>query len=570
MNRILIFDGYVDEPTCLGVPPYISPYPRYIAGALRAADRTSTIHYLTIDQIRTNPGLPQLKKAQLIIVIAGMMVPGRYLSGFPISPQETFRILQPLEQPTKILCGPAARHGFGISGGKYALSPQRLANLFDLIITGDPEVVINNVATNHYSIDAVDETQQRTNPTSITAWSQQGASIVTQHPFYPQYLIAEIETYRGCSRSITGGCSFCIEPTKGPPQHRPIQDVINEIKALYNQGIRHFRLGNQPCLFSYHARDSDCREFPQPNPAAIEQLYKGIRDVAPDLLTLHMDNANPGTIAHFPKESTQIIKTIIRYHTPGDVAAFGMETADPQVLQKNNLKATNEDVRKAITLFQEYGAQQGVNGLPELLPGLNFVFGLKGETKETFRLNYIFLQSLIEQKLLVRRINLRQVIPFPGTPMEEIGTKLVKKHKHLFHQLKQQVQQNIERPLLQRLVPSTTLLTNIFTEKHDGKTTFGRQLGSYPLLVGIPGVFPLHTFLNVKIVDHGYRSLTGIPYPLDINNCQRETMEAIPGIGKKRATRMLLHRPFTNTQQLISILDDQRLYSQIQPFITLE
>jgi len=32
--RVLIIDGYVDEPACLGVPPYMSPDPRYIAGAL--------------------------------------------------------------------------------------------------------------------------------------------------------------------------------------------------------------------------------------------------------------------------------------------------------------------------------------------------------------------------------------------------------------------------------------------------------------------------------------------------------------------------------------------------------
>ncbi len=29
-----ILDGYVDEPACLGVPPYVSPYIRTVAGAL--------------------------------------------------------------------------------------------------------------------------------------------------------------------------------------------------------------------------------------------------------------------------------------------------------------------------------------------------------------------------------------------------------------------------------------------------------------------------------------------------------------------------------------------------------
>ena len=31
---VTIVDGYVDEPAHFGVPPYISTYPRYVAGAL--------------------------------------------------------------------------------------------------------------------------------------------------------------------------------------------------------------------------------------------------------------------------------------------------------------------------------------------------------------------------------------------------------------------------------------------------------------------------------------------------------------------------------------------------------
>ncbi len=33
--KVVILDGYVDEPSNFGVPPYISPYPRYVAGAVR-------------------------------------------------------------------------------------------------------------------------------------------------------------------------------------------------------------------------------------------------------------------------------------------------------------------------------------------------------------------------------------------------------------------------------------------------------------------------------------------------------------------------------------------------------
>ena len=85
-------------------------------------------------------------------------------------------------------------------------------------------------------------------------------------------------------------------------------------------------------------------EFPRPNPEALEQLFHGIRIAAPDLKTLHIDNANPGVIARYPNESRQIAKSIIHYHTSGDVAALGVESVDPIVMKKNNLKASADEV----------------------------------------------------------------------------------------------------------------------------------------------------------------------------------------------------------------------------------
>lgn len=105
---------------------------------------------------------------------------------------------------------------------------------------------------------------------------------------------------------------------------------------------------------------------------------------------------------------------------------------------------------------------------------------------------------------------------------------------------------------------------------HEGKLTFARQLGSYPLLVGIPGVLPLHRFFDVKVVDYGYRSITAVPYPLDINTASRETLEAVPGIGKKRAIRILAKRPFHSMQELINSLDDPEVARTIGEFICLD
>jgi len=570
MTKIAILDGYVDEPTCLGVPPYVSPYPRYIAGAILSYDAKTKLFYVTIDQIRKDKSLLDiLSKSDTIIVIAGMSVPGKYLSGLPISPNEILRILSDLPEPIKVLCGPAARHGFGTAGGKEVREIDFVKNVFDLIVKGDGEFAVYDLLKNKLNVEKVDSSICRENASAIRNFAIKGSNIVCQHPFFPDYLIAEIETYRGCPRSIVGGCSFCSEPSKGLPDFRPIKDVVDEIQALYNIGVRHFRLGNQPCIFSYMAKDAGKLEFPKPNPTALEQLFKGIRLVAPNLRTLHIDNANPGVIAHHPKECKEIAKTIIKYHTSGDVAAFGVESVDPVVIKKNNLKATADEVYSAIKILNNIGSKKGDNGMPELLPGLNFLFGLDGETKKTFNLDYEFLKKILDDGLLIRRINLRQVIPIPNTKMFYIGNKIISKHKHEFQRFKRHVRENIERPMLEKILPKNTVLKNVFTEIYEGKTTFGRQLGSYPLLVGMPGVLPLHNFLDVKVIDYGYRSVTAIPSPIDINTAARETIEAIPNVGKKRATRILANRPFKNREQLIKALDDPEVAKQVFEYITI-
>ncbi len=370
-----------------------------------------------------------------------------------------------------------------------------------------------------------------------------GAFLIRQHPDYP-HCMCELETYRGCGRKVH--CSFCTEPFYGSSDYRPVEDVVSEVSALYSYGARYFRIGRQPDLFSYHGTDAG-GPVPKPVPEVLERLYKGIRNSAPGLSVLHMDNANPPiTLATYPEESEQILKTIVKFHTPGDVAAFGMETADPAVVAANSLKATSEEVFEAIRLVNRFGAVRGANGLPEILPGINFVHGLMGETKKTFQLNYAFLQKVLDSGgLLLRRINIRQVMAFPGTPMYG-RDEAAKKHKKLFLDYKERVRKNIDLPMLRKVVPEGTVLRDVMCEVHDREITFGRQIGSYPLLVGIPSLLPLRKFTDITVTGHGMRSITGIPYPLHINSASLTLIRCLPGIGKKAAASIAAGVPYSN------------------------
>jgi radical SAM superfamily enzyme with C-terminal helix-hairpin-helix motif len=329
--------------------------------------------------------------------------------------------------------------------------------------------------------------------------------------------------------------------------------VISEVSALYAAGARYFRIGRQPDLFSYHATDKG-GDIPEPNPEVIESLYRGIRNAAPELRVLHMDNANPATIATFPDRCREIMRTIIKFHTPGDVAALGMESADPGVVIANDLKAMPDDVFDAIKLINDVGAARGDNGLPEFLPGLNFVHGLRGETRKTFEMNYDFLKRVLESGLLVRRINIRQVMAFPGTMMYG-NDMLVKKHKKQFLKYKEMVRRDIDLPMLRRIVPTGTVLRDVMCEVSDN-ITFGRQFGSYPILVGIPEKLPTGRFIDVTVTGHGHRSITGIPYPLEINNTSFSLIKELPGVGKKRAAEILRGIPYEGEEDLLMRIEN--------------
>jgi len=555
--RVLIIDGYNDEPAGLGVPPYIDIYPRYIAGAIWTYDPYAEIIYMTIDDVRKNLNKIEKISCDISILIAGVVVPGKYLGGNPVNLKDALNLPKFLKSKYIFLCGPAAKFGFSKGGGSIAFLPKKIYDLYDLVIKGDPEVVIYDFLKNKN----INENLMRENMDSINEFSIRGAKIIQQHPYYPNGLICEIETFRGCPRSITGGCSFCIEPIYGLPKFRSIKGVVDEISSLYSYGARNFRIGRQPDILVYQS-DENYR----PSPENIKKLFSSIRRNAPNIEVLHIDNVNPSTIYQYPKESEEVLKIIVEYHTPGDVAALGIESIDEEVIKKNNLKVDREGAMFSIELINKIGKERGENGLPHLLPGVNFVYGLPGESKKTFEENFEFMKEVLERGLLVRRINLRQLMILPFTRVSSFGDYIIKKHKRLFIEHKKKMRNEIDLPMIRKILPTYTIMKKVRSEVIEGNITWARQIGSYPILVGIPRKLPIGLFFDVVVLDHGPRSVSALPIPIKINSITIKELKSIPGIGEKRAASIIRKRPFSNKDQLLSCIDDPQI---IKPIIDL-
>ena len=538
--KVVILDGFVDEPSNFGVPPFLSPYPRYLAGAV--ADAGYEWEYVTIEQVRKGRPLA----GDLLAILSGPIVPGKYLRGMPISEKELL-VHAANWRGTKVLGGPLAR---------FRYYDENLVEAFDFVAIRDLDAAVYDYLT-------AGEFRNRDRTTEEwDRWALLGADVIRSHPDYPDPLILELDTSKGCVRYINGGCSFCIEPMYGVPKFRPVENVIAEVRRLAELGAVNFRLGGQADFFSYQSDGVGQTLTPRINVAAIRQLLAGIREAAPNLKVLHTDNADPAMMIAHPEEAIDGLRLLRQHATPGTVLAFGLETADPVVTEANNLNIAPDDCLTAIRMVNGVGRERGPNGMPWVLPGLNFVTGLDGETPRTFDLNVEFLKRLLKEDLWVRRINIRQVRPV----RREFAP--VSDHRH-FRRFKETVRTAIDHEMLKRVVPEGMVLRDVYMELSEGHLTLGRQVGTYGLLVGVPYDVPLNRFADVTVVSHGQRSLTAVEHPFDVNRASMRAIAALPGIGQKRAARIVRGRPFSSWNAFVSSLDDPAVAARLAPYVAL-
>ncbi len=532
---VTLVDGYVDEPAHFGVPPYISTYPRYTAGGLvDAGVSPENVTYHTIDELREDRGKwRDVEDADLLVYIGGMTVPGKYVGGTPAEPEEVKKLAW-VSRGTSLMGGPVK---FGVGEENAGAQEMERKDLdYDFVAKGDIEAAAYDLVES--GLEGFGN-RMRDNR-EIDRWSRKGAFVIEQHPNHPDYLICEMETSRGCAYR----CSFCTEPLYGDPAFRSAESVVSEVSNLADRGARHFRLGRQADILAFGG-DGEA-----PNPDALKALYGGIREAVPDLGTLHLDNMNPVTITEYPEKSREGIRIIAEHTTAGDTAAFGLESADPVVQEENNLLVSAAECLEAVRIVNEEGGfRPEENRLPKLLPGINLVHGLMGERPETYEHNKRFLKEVYNEGLMVRRINIRQVMAFAGTEMAETGADIAREHKEQFKPYKREIRAEIDNPMLKRVAPAGTVLEDVQMEYHEEGTTFGRQLGTYSLLIGVPGEYELGTAMDVAIVDHGYRSVTAVPYPLDINGATMNELTAVPGIGKSTAGDIVVGRPYESARE---------------------
>lgn len=499
-NEVVILDCYTDEPSGYGVRPYLGTHQLHLSQALAFAGVPH--RYLTIDDLRYNSqgrvtgastdlatlntttnrddAIALITQAPVIYVVMGCFVDYAYFSCVPPRSAEVYEYLRHTKGK-KIL--------FYVMGTLGGISPDYEDSALRGIISDvEHGNTYRYVLTGHGSTPAVN----LINP-DYGMLASIGGTVPPLLGQLTQPIIAEIETGTGCN---TPTCSFCIEAARSPRvTYRTPRDIIDQVGCLYDAGIRHFRLGRQPNFF----------HFARQNIEAMERLLSGIRDRCPDLRMLHVDNVNIVNV--ITPAGRRIAQLVAQYCTSGNVTPFGIESFDEDVRRATRVAGSADDVFRAIEIINEAGARRGTDGLPMLLPGINLIEGLPGETSSTHERNMAYLRKILDQGLMTYRTYYRMLTQPTGVSLREPEERSAAYQEHFT-----EVVESFVLPMQERVYPSVSTVIKGDWEcvTLDG-VTYARTLGTCSIKVRLqqvipPGVHEMEVRVNGSA---GYRLLDG-------------------------------------------------------------
>lgn len=496
MKYDVIVDCYTDEPSGLGVPPFLSVHSRYIAGALEV--KNIKYYYLTIDDLRYSEGECDLENsfnkriinttankemvkeilsnAQNIYVVMGCFVKYEYVSSEPPTFTEVESLLKPYNNKKLLF--------YSLGGNELTRENIRKTVPQDLF----EEIIFGN--TYNYFINEK-ENRFKSNYDKLKNIAIKSSSVLKQ---LNRPLVMEIETATGCNRKP--GCTFCIEGMRGLPlQFRPIEDIVSEIKSLYDEGALYFRLGRQPNFYAYM----------NSNPERIEELFKKIWKECPNIKTLHIDNVSPHNVN--TPEGERITEIVAKYTTAGNITPFGIESFDPCIRKKCNLNGSIDDIHESIKIINKYGKVRGKNGLPKLLPGINIIFGLDGQSDKTLNYNLENFNKILNYGSWTRRVFVRKLT----SPYGEQFDNYTEKELIEFKKWSNQIENDFIIPMLKQVFPIDLEISDLRMEMYKEGNSILRQMATCPIRVVVKNKkLELDKFYKIKVIGYvGNRTILG-------------------------------------------------------------
>ena len=294
--------------------------------------------------------------------------------------------------------------------------------------------------------------------------------------------------YVKISEGCNSYCSYCIIPKlRGKYRSRPMDNIINEVKYLTENGVKEIILIGQNTsdygidLYGEYSLAKLLDELNQ-----IENL-KWIR-----LLYLYPDNFTDELIDSI-KKNEKVVKYV----------DMPLQHINNQILKKMNRKTFKEDIENLIHKLR--------SEIPEIIIRTTFIVGFPGEEEKHFQELYDFIQKMKFDKLGVFTYSKEE-----GTPAYNFKNQVEESIKEERRNKLMELQQGISYNLNKEKIGNTYL--TIIESIQEENLYIGRSYMDAPDIDGFiyiksnkklkPG-----EFVNVKIIDYLEYDLIG-----EINN----------------------------------------------------
>ena len=171
---------------------------------------------------------------------------------------------------------------------------------------------------------------------------------------------AYVRITRGCNKF----CTYCVVPyTRGPEVHRPLRNIIDEVRRLTDAGAREVTLLGQT-INHYNFKHGDGRS------TNFAELLHEIHEAVPHLLRLRFVTSFPRDFSDEALSAMRDCARICRYlHVPA-------QSGSDRILKLMNRGYTSGQYRDFIDRAREM--------MPDISIASDFIVGFPSETEEDF------------------------------------------------------------------------------------------------------------------------------------------------------------------------------------------
>jgi ribosomal protein S12 methylthiotransferase len=297
---------------------------------------------------------------------------------------------------------------------------------------------------------------------------------------------AYLKVADGCRRP----CAFCAIPSiKGTASSRPLDEILEDARALQSRGVREINLIAQDTTDYGH--DLGLKD-------GLAHLLEALTKEAPNINWFRILYAYPGYITDRLIDVMASSNQILPY------IDIPLQHADPEVLKK---------MRRPANMDWVYGTVEKLRRkMPDLALRTTFIVGYPGETDQAFQKLVDFMEEIRFDRVGTFKFSFE-----PGTTSEIYGDPVPPQVKEERQEILMLKQQEISLQINQTLIGKSLDVLIEGTGEVEGSSeviSLGRSYRDAPEIDGmviVEGALPEGKIVPVKITGAMVHDLTAVP-----------------------------------------------------------